>query len=42
VSAIVAKVKAARAQVQAIVGTVLDPAWTPPRRGLPPGGEAVQ
>jgi dephospho-CoA kinase len=35
-------IEAARAQVQAIVETVLHPAWTPPRRGLPPGGEAGQ
>ncbi|MBU1324215.1 MAG: dephospho-CoA kinase [Alphaproteobacteria bacterium] len=33
---------AARAQVNAIVGTVLDPSWTPPRRGLPSGGEPGQ
>ena len=30
----------ARAQVREIVGTVLSPDWKPPRRRLPPGGEA--
>ncbi|WP_298745897.1 dephospho-CoA kinase [uncultured Brevundimonas sp.] len=34
--------EAARAQVREIVGTVLAPGWTSPRRGLPPGGEAFQ
>lgn len=34
--------EAARAQVREIVGTVLAPGWTSPRRGLPPGGEAIQ
>lgn len=33
---------AARAQVEAIVGTVLDPSWTPPPRGLPSDAEAGQ
>ncbi|RZJ16736.1 MAG: dephospho-CoA kinase [Brevundimonas sp.] len=32
---------AARDQVRAIVGTVLDPSWTPPRRGLPKSAEAT-
>lgn len=32
-------IEAARAQVLDIVGTVLDPSWTPPRRGLPSDGE---
>lgn len=32
-------IEAARTQVLDIVGTVLDPSWTPPRRGLPSGGE---
>lgn len=32
-------IEAARAQVLDIVGTVLDPSWTPPRRGLPSRGE---
>jgi len=31
----------ARDQVRAIVGTVLDPSWTPPRRGLPKSPEAT-
>ena len=31
--------EAARSQVLGIVGTVLDPAWTPPRRGLPSASE---
>jgi len=35
-------IEAARAQVSAIVGTVLDPSWTAPRRGLSSGGEAGQ
>jgi dephospho-CoA kinase len=32
--------EAARARVAEIVGTVLDPAWTPPRRSLSPAAEA--
>lgn len=32
--------EAARAQVREIVGTVLAPGWTPPRRALPPEDEA--
>ncbi|MBX9574445.1 MAG: dephospho-CoA kinase [Caulobacteraceae bacterium] len=32
----------ARDQVTAIVGTVFDRSWTPPRRGLPSGREAGQ
>ena len=32
--------EAARAQVREIVGTVLAPGWTPPRRTLPPEDEA--
>lgn len=35
-------IEAARAQVREIVGTVLDPSWTPPRRGLPSDGERGQ
>ncbi|MBA4803624.1 MAG: dephospho-CoA kinase [Brevundimonas sp.] len=31
--------EAARAQVREIVGTVLSPHWTPPRRRLPPASE---
>lgn len=34
--------EAARARVREIVGTVLAPGWTSPRRGLPPDGEAIQ
>ena len=34
--------EAARARVREIVGTVLAPGWTSPRRGLPPGGEPIQ
>ena len=34
--------EAARARVREIVGTVLAPYWTSPRRGLPPGGKAIQ
>jgi len=33
---------AARARVREIVGTVLAPGWTSPRRGLSPDGEAIQ
>ncbi|MDP3404765.1 MAG: dephospho-CoA kinase [Brevundimonas sp.] len=34
-----AGLEAARAQVDAIMGTVLAPGWKPPRRTLPAGGE---
>lgn len=34
--------EAARARVREIVGTVLTPGWTSPRRGLSPDGEAIQ
>lgn len=34
--------EAARAQVREIVGTVLSPGWTSPRRGLSPDGEPIQ
>jgi len=34
--------EAARARVREIVGTVLAPDWTSPRRGLPPDGKAIQ
>jgi dephospho-CoA kinase len=34
--------EAARARVREIVGTVLAPGWTSPRRGLSPAGEAIQ
>ena len=34
--------EAARARVREIVGTVLAPGWTSPRRGLSPDGEAIQ
>lgn len=34
-------IEAARAAVREIVGTVLAPGWTSPRRGLPKGGEAT-
>jgi dephospho-CoA kinase len=35
-------IDAARAQVREIVGTVLDPAWTPRRAGLPSDSEPGQ
>ena len=34
--------EAARSQVREIVGTVLAPGWTSPRRGVSPDGEAIQ
>lgn len=34
--------EAARARVREIVGTVLAPGWTSPRRGLPPGAKPIQ
>ncbi len=34
--------EAARARVREIVGTVLAPTWTSPRRGVSPGGEPIQ
>jgi hypothetical protein len=37
-----AGLEAARARVDEIVGMVLAPGWTPPRRGLPHGGKRSQ
>jgi dephospho-CoA kinase len=37
-----AGLEAARARVEEIVGMVLAPGWTPPRRGLPHGGKRSQ
>lgn len=34
--------EAAKARVREIVGTVLAPGWTSPRRGVSPDGEAIQ
>ena len=34
--------EAARVRVREIVGTVLAPGWTSPRRGVSPGGEPIQ